>query len=106
MGENSKWLITCDVVCHGVPSPIVWRTYIDSLNDQNISNLRFRDKTKYGYLYSQFKIESLNNSYEGIEQNIMLRAFFLKFVIDHHVIVVNLRRDIEDLILQYGIALM
>lgn len=76
LGENSKWLITCDVVCHGVPSPIVWRTYIDSLNDQNISNLRFRDKTKYGYLYSQFKIESLNNSYEGIEQNIMLRAFF------------------------------
>lgn len=72
LGENSKWLITCDVVCHGVPSPIVWRTYIDSLNDQNISNLRFRDKTKYGYLYSQFKIESLNNSYEGIEQKKML----------------------------------
>lgn len=35
-----------------------------------------------------------------------LEHFFLKFVIDHHVIVVNLRRDIEDLILQYGIALM
>lgn len=76
IGKEMEYLFTVDVVCHAVPSPAVWKTYLSILNDKNIMNLRFRDKGRFGYLYSQFKIESLNNKYEGIETNIMLRAFF------------------------------
>lgn len=82
LGEISPYLLTVDVVCHGVPSPAVWNTYLNILkkkNNHNIQNLRFRDKSKYGYLYSQFVVSYKDvgkNIYEGIDTNIMLRAFF------------------------------
>lgn len=76
LGKESEYLFTADIVCHAVPSPAVWRAYLAILKDKGIKNLRFRDKEKYGYLYSQFKIESDVNKYEGIETNVMLRAFF------------------------------
>lgn len=76
IGIESEYLFTVDIACHAVPSPAVWRTYLQSLKLHDISNLRFRDKEKYGYLYSQFKIDSSKKIYEGIEKNIMLRAFF------------------------------
>lgn len=39
-------LLTVDVVCHGVPSPLVWQTYLDSINPQKarITTLSMRDK--------------------------------------------------------------
>lgn len=65
-------LITVDVVCHGAPSPLVWRTYLDefkkcpkgiagknsvcsSINDMPvITGISFRDKStgwkKYGFV--------------------------------------------------------
>lgn len=66
-------LLTVDVVCHGVPSPLVWRTYLDETREQLrakrgvgknsvpssmdelpvITGISFRDKTngwkKYGF---------------------------------------------------------
>lgn len=41
-------LLTVDVVCHGVPSPLVWRTYLDSINPWKvpITALSMRDKTR------------------------------------------------------------
>ena len=49
-------LFTVEVVCHGVPSPIVWKSYLDYVNPQHkiITNINFRDKSrgwkKYSYL--------------------------------------------------------
>lgn len=38
-------LLTVDVVCHGVPSPGIWKEYIRSLNSsKTISSINFRDK--------------------------------------------------------------
>jgi coenzyme F420-reducing hydrogenase beta subunit len=38
-------LLTVDVVCHGVPSPKVWRMYLSQLTDnQKITEVNFRDK--------------------------------------------------------------
>lgn len=79
IGEKSKYLITVDIVCHATPSPAVWKTYVSWLKKENklINNIRFRDKEKYGYLYSQFRVDTAYKSiFEGIETNIMLRAFF------------------------------
>jgi len=47
-GEHDhELLLTCDVVCHGVPSPKVFRMYIESLEKKygsRISQFYFRDK--------------------------------------------------------------
>lgn len=80
LGKESQYLYTVDIVCHAVPSPKVWKTYIQILNNHGINpvDLRFRDKDKYGYLYSQFKIEQSKKKtiYQGIDSNMMLKAFF------------------------------
>lgn len=80
LGKKPKSLILIDIVCHAVPSPAVWNAYLDILKERginNIKNLRFRDKDKYGYLYSQFAIETEGKKiFQGIETNEMLRAFF------------------------------
>lgn len=81
LGKPSQYLFTADIVCHAIPSPLVWQTYLDLLKEKNSSPptmLRFRDKTKYGYLYSQFSVarDKQKTVYEGIEINQMLRAFF------------------------------
>lgn len=73
-------LLTVDVVCHAVPSPAVFNAYLNMQrrNDGSITDIRFRDKTRYGYMYSQFAVirEDSCVQYEGIETNIFLRAFF------------------------------
>lgn len=40
-------LITMDFICHGVPSPLVWKKYIEEMNlskQENIKNIYFRNK--------------------------------------------------------------
>lgn len=41
-------LLTVDVICHGAPSPRVWKMYLDELirEGQNINKIEFRNKTK------------------------------------------------------------
>ena len=75
---GSGLLLTADVVCRAVPSPLVLRTYLKMIDAGNITGLRFRDKRKYGYLYSQFVVECGNSCRvcEGIETNTYLRAFY------------------------------
>ena len=76
-------LITVDFVCHGVPSPGVWRRYLGELfprdSDRVISDINFRDK-KNGWKNFSFVIDyteggkkfSLASVYS---ENIFMRAF-------------------------------
>ncbi len=44
-------LFTLDIVCHGVPSPMVWKKYvqhIESFTSAKVKHINFRDKT-YGW---------------------------------------------------------
>lgn len=42
---NCERLVLCDIVCHGVPSPKIWRDYIKSIEQKGkITNYKFRDK--------------------------------------------------------------
>jgi len=55
-------LLAVDMVCHGVPSPLVWRKYLDELirllacnrsggkNNHNIQGINFRDKVNGWYI--------------------------------------------------------
>ena len=105
-------LFLIDVVCRAVPSPKVLRTYLKYiskkyLKDENINGVSFRNKEKYGYKYTQMKVISDNNVYEeGVETDPYLRAFFKAFQLGHHVGNVDLKRNIEKVILLFGIVLM
>lgn len=57
-------LILVDLICHGVPSPLIFRNYLDEIineNDCSIKNILFRDK-HYGWKNFSFTIESKSNS--------------------------------------------
>lgn len=59
-------LITCDVVCHGVPSRRVWKVYRKEKEEREgkrISNLVFRDKSA-GWSLNQYKITYEDGSIE------------------------------------------
>lgn len=50
-------LVTVDVACHSVPSPKIWKTYIDSFKDYSFNKINFRDKSNgwlgYGFSLSE-----------------------------------------------------
>ena len=53
LGKEYEQLIQVDLICHGVPSPSVWRSYLkDFVTDGEILSVSFRDK-KDGWLRFQ-----------------------------------------------------
>ena len=57
-------LLTCDLACHGVPSPKVWRMYLDYIKEKyksSISAVSFRDKST-GWNSSSMKINFSDGS--------------------------------------------
>ncbi|WP_051638432.1 Coenzyme F420 hydrogenase/dehydrogenase, beta subunit C-terminal domain [Butyrivibrio sp. NC2002] len=78
LGKEYPKLVTIDVVCHGVASPLLWRKYISFRQKSKvIKDVCFRDKSK-GYQYSQMNIlyEDGSRYLQGTEYDQMLRAFF------------------------------
>lgn len=77
-------LISVDVVCRAVPSPGVWKRYIDMEQAKNgkIQSVKFRDK-KLGYQYSTMVLKFQNGKEErgGIEDQPWLRMFFSGMII-------------------------
>ena len=74
-------LILVDIMCHSVPSPLVFEKYkryiLKKMNANKILNINFRDKSKYGYKYSMMTVETDNGTYsQGIDTDSYLRAFF------------------------------
>lgn len=81
LGKEYDNLITVDIVCHAVPSPLVWRKYLEYIKEKfkskKIKKILFRDKSKYGYKYSTMTIQSDKDIYQkGVETDPYLRAFF------------------------------
>ncbi len=78
--KNYENLITVDVVCHGIPSPLAWKKYLEMQEEKlgGFSNVMFRDK-HYGYKYStmSFFNDVGENIYAyGIDTDPMTRAFY------------------------------
>ena len=81
LGKEYKNLITVDVVCRAVPSPLIFRKYVE-LQEKRMSDkiqtVRFRDK-HYGYKYSTVNVitdRNNGNYHQGIDSDPWLRAFF------------------------------
>lgn len=74
-------LITVDVVCHAVPSPLVWERYLEMQGRKlgtRITDAKFREK-HFGYQYSTMTLMDQDGQEcyaQGIDTDQMLRAFF------------------------------
>ena len=80
-GKSYEKLICVDVVCHGVPSPLILAKYISFQKEKiggTFTNILFRDKY-FGYHYSSFSIynrDKKKDYHKGVDSNAYLRAFF------------------------------
>lgn len=82
LGKDYEKLLLVDVVCRAVPSPLIWKKYLNLRKKQykNISKIMFRDKY-YGYKYSNLSIYNKDNDkrqeyHKGVDSDPYLRAFF------------------------------
>jgi coenzyme F420-reducing hydrogenase beta subunit len=78
-------LITMDFICHGVPSPLVWKKYLEEMKkskQENIKNIYFRNKDIGWKVFSlkiifdeKIYINDLNNDLfmKGFLQDVYLR---------------------------------
>lgn len=84
--DTSK-LITCDIVCHGTPSPGVWKSYllyIQKKERRKIGAISFRDKTFRGWHNSTITIKDDDGNIilsEGQETN-----FFFNLFLGHEIL--------------------
>ena len=68
LGKDYENLILQDIICHGVPSPKVWKAYLDS-KKQKINSVNFRNKEKSSWENYQMKI-TYENDVEYIDRKI------------------------------------
>ena len=68
--KEYKNLKTADFVCHGTPSPEIWKMYLDEVcranNIENITDIQFRNKTEGWKKYS-FVIKYIDSEGNGCE---------------------------------------
>ncbi len=80
LGRDYDNLILQDIVCHSVPSPKIWemyKEYVTNGKQNEINYVAFRDKQKYGYQYSQMRVDySAKVKQNGIDSDKYLRPFF------------------------------
>lgn len=79
-------LITCDILCHSVPSPMVWRDYLNYIQQKkhrSIGSISFRDKTRNGWHKSTLKVCDKNQQVlieEDHSKNPFSKMFFSHYI--------------------------
>ena len=66
LGKNYSNLFTIDVLCHGTPSPLVWRKYLNEIAQEyndTVHSVSFRNK-KNGWKHYMMRIEFQREVYE------------------------------------------
>lgn len=80
LGKPYNNLFTVDIICHGVPSPLVWRKYLsERFEVSNIKSINFRSKTN-GWSNFSVKIEQRNKLNYEIKAN---EDVFMKGFLDN-----------------------
>ena len=83
LGKEYKNLYTADVLCHGAPSPAVWRDYLNlKFFDKTFEKVNFRDK-KYGWkspLILSLKSRDGYNEYTS-KENIYYQSFLKNLIL-------------------------
>lgn len=76
-------LLTIEVVCHGVPSPKIWREYLSTLRLKNIGSISHKDKTT-GWRGYSFTIKDVNQKVvftEKATENKYMMGFIRNFTL-------------------------
>ena len=69
-------LLTVDLICHGVPSPKVWREYLKWMRkNDKVLDVNFRDKTNGWQDFHQLILTSNTTIHENQVKNPYLRGF-------------------------------
>lgn len=70
-------LLTVDVICHGVPSPLVWRNYLKNVaQGQRVTDVAFRNKTHSWKKYNlSIKGEAGTLIDQPFYENLYMRGF-------------------------------
>lgn len=76
-------LLTVDIICHGVPSPMIWRKYLEDKTKRQgmeyIQSISFRDKgtgwKNYSFNIKYKKGDSERSFSEYASQNIFMKGF-------------------------------
>ena len=64
LSKEYENLLCIDLICHGVPSPLVLKKYISYLENKSgkkVKYINFRDKSKYGWLIPCIKIDFVSS---------------------------------------------
>lgn len=78
LGKKYEKLICVDLICHGVPSPSVWRKYLrDSIGCGFIRSINFRDKSD-GWI-SQKCVVTITTSFAEIQAKILDNPYYRGF---------------------------
>jgi coenzyme F420-reducing hydrogenase beta subunit len=94
LGKEYDHLLLVDFICHGVPSPLVWRKYLSELkqkfskksnSDIKIQNISFRDKEKgwknFSLLINMQLFQKKNTTNirfsETLHKNLFLKGFLI-----------------------------
>lgn len=72
-------LFTCDLICHGVPSPKIWQKYLNEY-DKKIENCYFRNKDS-GWNCSSMKIVFDNNKFKRFK---MTKDDFIRLFLNNY----------------------
>ena len=72
-------LICVDIICHGVPSPMVWQKYKSQFGLNKNSSFSFRDKTNS---WKRYEIVALNEGKEVIRENVGQNVYMKLFLSD------------------------
>ena len=76
--KNIEYLLTVEFVCHGVPSPAVWSSFLQEVtpNKVRIQNVKFRDKALGWKKYSmKIFFENEETYVSNVEENPYLQGF-------------------------------
>lgn len=82
--KDYEKLYTQDIICHGVPSPKIWKKYVEELNEKNNGNLKevnFRKKENAGWNLFQLSMKYDNNEYIKTHKKDPYMQLFLKDII-------------------------
>ena len=72
-------LILADLICHGTPSPLVWREYLkwqEARNGQKIVRASFRDKRRFGWHASMETLTFANGTSHS--DNLYATIFYMR----------------------------
>lgn len=70
-------LITVDLICHGVPSPLVWKKYVEVRSkDRDISSIFFRSKNlSWERFLLEFEFQDSSKYLQPLDRDVYLRGF-------------------------------